>query len=133
MSTKAAAAKDDHATDNDVNQNTENKEVCMFLYATYVCSYVHNFKEWYILVLYRLPDFRSIPISDYFTFQTADISIQYRLLQYLHTIKLSYKFSGSVTSTRLLNYLILINRYCNLKIYRYRLSRNSPIICCFRL
>ena len=48
MSTKVAAAKDDHATDNDVNQNTENKEVCMFLYTTYVRSYVHNFKEWYI-------------------------------------------------------------------------------------
>ena len=33
------------------------------------------------LVLYRLPDFRSILISDYFTFQTANISIRYRLLQ----------------------------------------------------
>ena len=43
MSTKAAA-KDDRATDNDVNQNTENKEVrmyvAMFLYTTCVAMYI---------------------------------------------------------------------------------------------
>ena len=43
MSTKAAA-KDDRATDDDVNQNTENKEVrmyvAMFLYTTCVVTYI---------------------------------------------------------------------------------------------
>ena len=34
-----------------------------------------------ILELYRLPYFRGVPISNYFSFQPADISIRYRLLQ----------------------------------------------------
>ena len=34
-----------------------------------------------IVVLYRLPHFRSVPIFDYFKFQVADVSIRYRLLQ----------------------------------------------------
>ena len=35
----------------------------------------------YKVVLYRLPYFSHVPMSDYFIFQTTDISIQYRLLQ----------------------------------------------------
>ena len=34
-----------------------------------------------VLVLYWLPHFGNVLISDYFKFQTADISFQYRLLQ----------------------------------------------------
>ena len=34
-----------------------------------------------VVVLYRLPYFRGVPISDYFSFHPADISIRYRLLQ----------------------------------------------------
>ena len=30
-----------------------------------------------ILVLYQLPHFESVPISDYFKFQIADISVRY--------------------------------------------------------
>ena len=89
------------------------------------------------VVLYQLPDFRSIPISLHSRQQIFQSDTDY----YKHTIKLtkvydSVKISksiGSVTSTRLLNYLILIYRYCNFKIYRYQLSQNSPIICCFQL
>ena len=42
MSTKAAA-KDDHATDNDVNQNTENKEVRMYVRSYVSAYYVHSY------------------------------------------------------------------------------------------
>ena len=41
-----------------------------------------------ILMLYRLPYLSHVPMSDYFTFQTTDISIRYRLLQ---TYNKSYK------------------------------------------
>ena len=34
-----------------------------------------------LVVLYRLPYFSHVPMSDYFIFQTTDISIRYRLLQ----------------------------------------------------
>ena len=40
------------------------------------------------LVLYRLPYFSHVPMSNYFTFQTTDISIRYQLLQ---TYNKSYK------------------------------------------
>ena len=35
----------------------------------------------YKIVSYQMSHFRSVLISDYFKFQTADISIQYQLLQ----------------------------------------------------
>ena len=42
----------------------------------------------YTVVLYRLPYFSHVPMSDYFTFQTTDILVRYRLLQ---TYNKSYK------------------------------------------
>ena len=50
---------------------------------TYLISgiWTKEIKALFRIVLYRSPGFRSIPISDYFPFQTADISIRYRLLQ----------------------------------------------------
>ena len=89
------------------------------------------------LLLYRLPYFSHVPMSDYFTFQTTDISIRYRLLQkynkfYKTVSKLAnlLQLLGSIMSRM---YLMLISRYYSLRIYQYQLSQNSPIICCFRL
>ena len=50
----------------------------------HLCTTVNDeFMKYYLMVvvLYRLPHFRSVPISNYFKFQTADISIRYQLLQ----------------------------------------------------
>ena len=44
VSTKAFA-KDDYVTDNDVNEKTEDKEVCVFLYTTYVTLKGGDFLE----------------------------------------------------------------------------------------
>ena len=44
MSTKAAA-KDYRVTDNDVNENTENKEVCVFLSTSYITLKGDSFHE----------------------------------------------------------------------------------------
>ena len=44
---------------------------------TKVMPNMHTHVHTYILVLYRLPHFRSVPIFDYFKFQVADVSIRY--------------------------------------------------------
>ena len=47
------------------------------------------------LVLYRLPYFIYVPMSDYFIFQKTDISIRYRLLQtYNKTYKIVSKLAN---------------------------------------
>ena len=90
------------------------------------------------VVLYRMPYFSHVPMFHYFTIQTTDILIQYRLLQ---THNKSYKIVsklanllqllGSIMRRMYKNYLMLISRYYSLRIYQYRLSQKSPIICCF--
>ena len=48
----------------------------------YICMYIHTHTHMYVCTsVVPIATFRGIPISDYFNFQTADISIQYRLLQ----------------------------------------------------
>ena len=49
----------------------------------------------YLLVLYRLPYFSHVLMSDYFTFETIDISILYRLLQ---TYNKSYKIVSKLAN-----------------------------------
>ena len=68
------------------------------------------------LVLYRLPYFSHVLMSDYFTFQTTDISIQYRLLQtYNKSYKIVSKLAnllqllGSIMSRMYKIYLMLIS------------------------
>ena len=109
---------------------------------TYQHAYVYAFSyvSTYEVVLNRLPYFSHVPMSNYFTFQITDISIQYRLLQtYNKSYKIVSKLAnllqllGSIMSRMYNNYLMLISRYCSFRIYRYRLSQNSSIICCFQL
>ena len=53
---------------------------------------------------------------------------------YKHTINLTQIYCiGSIMSRMYKKYLMLISQYCSLRIYQYRLSQNSPIICYFRL
>ena len=71
---------------------------------------------WLYLVLYWLPQFRSVPIFDYFRFQTVDISIWYQLLQTYTKLQGSVKINNLlqifslISSTRLFNYLIYVNK-----------------------
>ena len=85
---------------------------------------MHTYMYVHILVLYRLPYFSHVPMSDYLTFQITDISIRYRLLQ---TYNKSYKIVSKLTNLLQLlglimsrmykSYLMLISRYCSLRIY----------------
>ena len=61
----------------------------------------------YVLVLCRLPYFSHVLMSDYFTFQTTDISIRYRLLQ---TYNKSYKIVSKLAN--LLQLLVSIMSRC---------------------
>ena len=57
--------------------------MCLYVYVCIVCVSVcmRICVSACVIVLYRLPYFSHVPMSDYFTFQTTDISIRYRLLQ----------------------------------------------------
>ena len=108
---------------------TESAKTDLTFTSNYTHSVTHNFPCKIIqnlLVLYRFPYFSHVVMSDYFTFQTTDISIRYQLLQtYNKSYKIVSKLAnllpllGSIMSRMYKNYLMLISRYCSLRIYRY--------------
>ena len=108
---------------------TESAKTDLTCTSNYTHSVTHNFPCKIIqnlLVLYRLPYFSHVVMSDYFTFQTTDISIRCQLLQiYNKSYKIVSKLAnllqlfGSIMSRMYKNYFMLISRYCSLRIYRY--------------
>ena len=62
------------------------------------------------LVLYWLPHFGSVPISDYFKFQTADISVQYQLLQTYNKFYKTLRFCQNYGSSK-----FILNIWFNFK------------------
>ena len=79
-------------------------------------------------------------MSDYFTFQTTNISIRYRLLQtYNKSYKIISKLAnllqllGSIMSRMYKHYLMLIANIVALESTDTDCHKIPPIICCFQL